>query len=73
MIPFYVVSALWLVTLAAWMASEKKQSLERMEMLKLFKAHSLTDFNADDSKPRQRNFIESSIKRAYSEMDDGDD
>lgn len=75
MIPFYVVSALWILTLAAWQVREKQQAAERMETLKLFRAQSLNDYAAANApaKPGQPNFIQTSIGRAYADMLGDDD
>lgn len=74
MMPFYVVSGLWLVTLAAWVTSDKKHAMERLELIKLFKAHSLTDYTVQEQKaPKTSNFLKSSIKRAYDTELMGDD
>lgn len=74
MTPFYVMCALWLVTLFAWMASEKKHSLERMEMFKLYKANSLTDYTVQEQpRSRQTNYVQDSIKRAYADLLGDDD
>lgn len=74
MIAFYVVSVLWLVTLAAWQYREKQNAKERMETLKLFRAHSLTEYSTAE-KPRggQTNFMQASINRAYHDADGDDD
>lgn len=74
MIPYYVVSALWVATLVAWQIREKQNAKERLETLKLFRAQSLSDYTAAE-RPRgsQTNFIQSSIQKAYSDMLGDDD
>lgn len=75
MIPFYIVCVLWLATLTAWQVRERHSAIERMEALKLYRAHSLTDYTAQDSKQavRTSNFIQKSMKQAYSHLGDDDD
>lgn len=74
MIAYYVVSALWLVTLGLWQFREHQNAKERMEMLKLFRAHSLSDYAAQAKEsPRQTNFIQSSIGNAYRDLLGDDD
>lgn len=74
MIPFYVVSVLWLLTVCAWVVSEKQNKVERMEILKLYRAHSLTDYTAQAKPtPRSSNFIQQQIGKAYSDLLGDDD
>lgn len=74
MIPFYVVSGLWLVTLGAWMASDRKHASERVELIKLFKAHNLADYTAQEKEmPKTSNYLKASIKRSYDADLLGDD
>lgn len=71
MIPFYIVCALWLVTLAAWQAREKQNARERMEILKLFRAHNLADYAAQERTtvvPRVTNFIQESMRKANADL-----
>lgn len=71
MIPlFYVMLACWMVTMFAWLNRESQHAKERMEMLKLFKAHSLSDFASQQTEvKRQGNYLQSAIKRAYADRD----
>lgn len=75
MMPFYVVSVLWLLTGIAWQAREHAHAKERLEMLKLYRANTLTDYTAQatPAKAGRPNFIQSSIKHAYAEMLGDDD
>lgn len=72
---FYVVSVLWLVTLAAWVSREKQHAIERMETLKLFRSESLSDYTIANTQPKpgKTNFIQTSIGRAYSDLLGDDD
>lgn len=71
MIPFYVVCALWLVTLASWQVREQYNARERLEILKLFRANDLGDYAAQDRTtvvPRRRNFIQESMGKASADL-----
>lgn len=75
MIPFYVVCVLWLATFGAWTLSERRHASERMELLKLFKAQSLTDFTVQtkETPKQQTNYLQTSITRAYANLRGEDD
>lgn len=66
MIGFYVMSACWMVTILFWQKREAHHGKERMEMLKLFRAHNLSDYSAQEAPvQRQGNFLQTQIKNAY--------
>lgn len=75
MIPFYIVSALWVITFVTFYFREFQHQKQYMEMLKLYRANSLAEYSADSKeKPKvSNNFIRSAISRAYSEKYMGDE
>lgn len=80
MIAFYIVTFCWMVTMTAWQVREAQHAKERMETLKLFRAHSLADFAAQvtPEAKRQGNYLKSAIQRAYADrrqqaVDDDED
>lgn len=63
---FYGMLVCWIVTMFAWQYREKQHAVERLEMLKLYRAQSLTDYSSQSvPTPSTQNFMKSSIKRAY--------
>lgn len=66
---FYIVVLCWMVTMTVWQYREKQNAVERMEMLKLFRAQSLSDYNAQKSQlPQPSNFINRGMQKAYDHL-----
>lgn len=78
MIPFYIVSVMWVLTLLFWQFREHQHAQAQMEQLKLFRSSSLAEYSADGKTQvkRQTNFVRPALEKAYSDKrwaEDGDD
>lgn len=78
---FYVMLIVWLISVIAMivigmqlLASTQK---ERMELLKLIKADSLSEYSSfDQSRPKtntENNFVRQAMRNAYNKRDDDED
>lgn len=74
MIAYAAFGLVWLATFSAWQFREQQHAKERMEMLKLYRSQSLSEYTDQKQEaPRPSNFMHKAITKAYNADLLGDD